>query len=284
MPDGTGKRLSEYLKDNSLERQTRRSSGKESGRKWDAHVIHDGKADPDVQQLLAVGRGKRRRWLGDLVLRKMAGSMTADAMEALFQPAPFGESRVSLLEQISSPENAAIWDMFRSIDPDKQTKVLQRWEAHIRAEREGEDAGPGPAQQAWQRWATVSRKARTVLKRASPELVAVIELSFLHFLEEEDETQLEVALQEGFLRLIAHGLAAFHGLTSVSRDAEGASGRSVLVSKPRSGAPTVAPQITCADILFALEDMPAGGLTPALLGEFAATHDRSSSEASFVIV
>lgn len=78
--------------------------------------------------------------------------------------------------------------------------------------------------------------------------------------------------------------AAFHGLTSASRAAEGASGRSVLVSKPRSGAATVAPQITCADILFALEDMPAGGLTPTLLGEFAATHDRSSSEASFVIV
>ncbi len=53
------------------------------------------------------------------------GSLTADAMEALFQPAPFGETRVSLLEQISSPENAAIWDMFRSIDPDKQSKVLQ---------------------------------------------------------------------------------------------------------------------------------------------------------------
>lgn len=45
-------------------------------------------------------------------------------MEALFQPVPFGEVRVSWLEQISSPENAALWDMFRSIDPDKQSKVL----------------------------------------------------------------------------------------------------------------------------------------------------------------
>lgn len=239
MPDGSGKRLSEYLKDNSLERQTRRSSSKGSERKWEAHSGHNGNADPDVQQLLAVGRGrgvwpwlesftgqqtgvwtrlllfsdaiillaisentsrflgtylckgkspipsvlagKRRRWLGDLVLRKMAGksfhmlctiisaehpiahckggatcpsglprgvsclrqiafvisqvltsylvlhpkgSLTADAMEALFQPVPFGEVRVSWLEQISSPENAALWDMFRSIDPDKQSKVL----------------------------------------------------------------------------------------------------------------------------------------------------------------
>ncbi len=63
MPDGTGKRLSEFLKDNSLEGQTRRSSGKEGGRKWDAHSFHDGKADPDVQQLLAVGRGVRASWL-----------------------------------------------------------------------------------------------------------------------------------------------------------------------------------------------------------------------------
>lgn len=53
-----------------------------------------------------------------------SGSLTADAMEALFQPVPFGEVRVSTLEQVSAPEHAPIWDMFRSIDPDKQTKVL----------------------------------------------------------------------------------------------------------------------------------------------------------------
>ncbi len=76
--------------------------------------------------------------------------------------------------------------------------------------------------------------------------------------------------------------AAFHGLTSISRSSE--AGRAVMVCKPKSGAATAVPQITCADILFALEDMPSGGLTAALLGEFAATHDRSCSEASFVIV
>lgn len=47
-----------------------------------------------------------------------------DAMEALFQPVPFGEVRESVLEKISTPDNAPIWDMFRSIDPDKQQKVL----------------------------------------------------------------------------------------------------------------------------------------------------------------
>ena len=62
MPDGTGKRLSEYLMDNSLERQTRRSSGKGKS-KWDAHGGNNGNADPDVQQLLAVGRGNYKPFL-----------------------------------------------------------------------------------------------------------------------------------------------------------------------------------------------------------------------------
>ena len=47
-----------------------------------------------------------------------------NAMEALFQPVPFGETRQSVLEKISTPENAPIWEMFRCIDPDKQHKVL----------------------------------------------------------------------------------------------------------------------------------------------------------------
>lgn len=43
-------------------------------------------------------------------------------------------------------------------------------------------------------------------------------------------------------------------------------------------------EISCADILFALEEQPAG-LTPALLARFVSAHgsDRSS-EASYVIV
>ena len=54
----------------------------------------------------------------------ITGALTVDAMEALFQPVPFGEVRESVLEKISTPDNAPIWDMFRSIDPDKQQKVL----------------------------------------------------------------------------------------------------------------------------------------------------------------
>lgn len=61
--------------------------------------------------------------------------------------------------------------------------LLQKWEAHVREGR-GAPASPDGAQRAWRAWAGVSRKARLVLKRASPELVAVLELPLLHFLEQ----------------------------------------------------------------------------------------------------
>ena len=37
---------------------------------------------------------------------------------------PFGEVRTTVLERISTPELAPVWDMFRLIDSDKQAKVL----------------------------------------------------------------------------------------------------------------------------------------------------------------
>ena len=87
-----------------------------------------------------------------------------------------------------------------------------------------------------------------------------------------------------------HAQAAFHGLPSSSREAASGEGRSVVVRKPRAAAKGVvaasgaAPQITCADILFSLQDQPAG-LTPALLARFVSQHGHeSSSEASYVLV
>ena len=51
---------------------------------------------------------------------------TAHDMEALFKPVPFGYSdHVGPFEQIASPLYAALWDHFRSIDMDKECKVLQ---------------------------------------------------------------------------------------------------------------------------------------------------------------
>ena len=76
MPDGSGRHLAQYLKDNSLESGSpQRSKSRGKARRWDAREApHSGSgADPDVALLFKVGREKRRRWLADTLLRKMAG-------------------------------------------------------------------------------------------------------------------------------------------------------------------------------------------------------------------
>ncbi|KAK9845871.1 hypothetical protein WJX81_004685 [Elliptochloris bilobata] len=143
----------------------------------------------ELEALMRVGREKRTRWLNDKLLRDMA----------------------------VSAENQALWDMFRSIDFDKQSRVLERWEAHVKSA--SAPARPSAALVALQAWAGIKRKARDALKRAPPSLVDEIELRVLQFLEQGDCGELVLQLDDGFQRLLAHGLAEFHGLTSASRPA-----------------------------------------------------------------
>ena len=56
----------------------------------------------------------------------MAGALTAAEMASLFKPVPFGAPRGSSpWELAAQPEHAVLWDLFRSLDMDKQSRVLQ---------------------------------------------------------------------------------------------------------------------------------------------------------------
>ena len=76
--------------------------------------------------------------------------------------------------------------------------------------------------------------------------------------------------------------ASFHGLLSTSDPSENQDAKTVTIRRPKGVSAGSAPEMTCADILFALAEQPAG-LTPALLAQYAGqhSHDRSS-EASYV--
>lgn len=108
--------------------------------------------------------GRPRRWLNDKLLRDMAGTLTARDMvrgtaglaaalwpaphlsnealsvhsknpgaagftllqEALFKPVPFGETgHASIFSRAVAPEHVQLWDLFRSVDMDKESRVLQ---------------------------------------------------------------------------------------------------------------------------------------------------------------
>ncbi len=135
-------------------------------------------------------------------------------MEAQFKPAPFGWTghMRPLTQAMQTPEAAALWDNFRSIDPDKEARVLAKWAEHTRQQQPG---GAGSAQQrdsaplrqrpppsragvALQRWAGVGRKARTALKRANPSSVLQLELQILDFMEQVCGLTVWVAGQGAF--------------------------------------------------------------------------------------
>ena len=92
-----------------------------------------------------------RRILNERLLRDMSGPLThagdeqlscrqalgptafqtspdPAGMVELFQPAPFGYStHLTPLQQALLPENVGIWELFRNIDSDRQSRVLQVW-------------------------------------------------------------------------------------------------------------------------------------------------------------
>ena len=65
--------------DNSLSSGQPRSRSRGKARQWEKTSAPGQQgsagADPDVALLLRVGREKRRRWLADTLLRKMAGEI-----------------------------------------------------------------------------------------------------------------------------------------------------------------------------------------------------------------
>jgi hypothetical protein len=67
----------------------------------------------------------------------MAGDLSAEDMEGLFKPIPFGDPRPpSIWQQVSTtsttnPHLAELWEHFRSVSSDRQSRVLEKWQEHI---------------------------------------------------------------------------------------------------------------------------------------------------------
>jgi len=196
-------------------------------------------ADMDPAELEAAGKlGARRfrRWANDRILRDLAGKLTAEDMQGLFSPVPFGNAPVkSALQLASEPRAYAIWESFVSIDMDRQARVLEKWEAHIREERRlGRLPSRVPPEvKALQAWGKVSRKARHGLRQAS---LAAVEALEAEVLAAKEEGEVGLCLSSSFQRLLVHGIAEYHHLLSASRT-EGDGTRVTHVKLRRGEAP-----------------------------------------------
>lgn len=197
----------------------------------------------EIRAIERVGHRRRRQWLNDKLLRDLAGAMSTQDMERQFKPVPFGfPAPPSAFTLASAPEHAAVWEHFRSIDSDKEARVLQAWEAHNRRPQPRHHlagslevsavAGAPPAvlqhpqaataadaaAAALARWCRVERRSRAALKKAPVHVVLCLELQALQLVEQGDPSAqlLLEDLADGFARLLVHGLAQYHGLQSTT--------------------------------------------------------------------
>lgn len=206
----------------------------------------------ELKLIAAAGVRRRRRWFNDKVLRDMAGPLSAADMEAQFKPAPFGFTDfVSPLTQAQRPEHAALWENFRNIDAERESRVLQKWTEHQREQRRAVVARrrpATPAEVALKQWARVGKKARAALKRANPSSVLQLELQVLDFIEATRHgEQLVLPMEDGFARLLVHGLAEFYSLLSASKDVSGTQSVVVYHRAPAAGAGAGAAAAAAAD-------------------------------------
>ena len=143
----------------------RRSKGpKDPSTGWQLPPVRHSRAEPSEEEseqlalALRAGRSRRRRYLHDSLLRDLAGELwlvelssiaafghnaadcpprqpptlywpagplTLPDIQGLFSPIPFGDPAPPSAFQLAAGRYAPVWDAFRSIGMDKQTRVLQ---------------------------------------------------------------------------------------------------------------------------------------------------------------
>ena len=205
--------------------------------------------DAEYAELIAVskvGQRRQRRWMNDKLLRDMAPALTAKDMESLFKPAPFGETGyISAFTLAADPEYAPLWELFRSVDADKQDRVLLKWAAHVEELRASVEVKPRVdanlmgATVALQGWAAIAPRGRKALRRASRGCVQELEAPMLRLLDgvssaEEGERGVTIETEDCFGRLLVHSLAHFHGLLANTAAGSNANGKRDVVVKKKT--------------------------------------------------
>eukprot|EP01026_Neomeris_dumetosa_P075769 TRINITY_DN805_c1_g1_i2.p2 TRINITY_DN805_c1_g1~~TRINITY_DN805_c1_g1_i2.p2 ORF type:complete len:309 (+),score=54.18 TRINITY_DN805_c1_g1_i2:262-1188(+) len=289
MPDGSS--LKTYLQKNGFARDVdsshrkKRSGGKREkskaflsrwqvasgvvssvrkGKKENPHEPHE------LEGLSKLGMRKLMRCMSDRMLRDMAGPMTAEQMDSLYQPAPFGDTgyRTAFRRLIEHPGENQVWAKFLDITMDKEIKVLERWEAHVKAEKLPKKQKSTPAQLALSRWSRVSRECRKFLKKAHWQQVWDVESQIIEFMQQTGEEavmkELDLPYDDYYEKMILVGLAQYHKLR-FEYDEELCT---VCLTIPSKDEKATSVNVTCCDILEAMEIYRGEGLTPGKLQLF----------------
>ncbi|XP_022150187.1 uncharacterized protein LOC111018421 isoform X1 [Momordica charantia] len=154
---------------------------------------------------------KSRRWLNDRLLMELVPRLNAEEVRGLFAPPPWGDD---VRPTTFSMTNAEDWDKFRSIDMDKEAKIIGVLE-NSSAKRKGHiDADKMAFLNAWRR---IECRTREALRRSFlPELVEGFEGCIRSFISDTSKDVLTLRVQDPFHRLLLHGVCEFYNLDSVT--------------------------------------------------------------------
>lgn len=284
MPDGRplGAYLSESQEKHKGKRRHQREQKKEKKDGWTyrhqkyssngkdssmASYLASHLDDEELDSLNKLGQRRQRRWKNDLLLRAMAPELTADAIDGLFKPVPFGDIHPpSAFTQVADDEHVQqLWHMLLSVTTEKQERILEKWDAHVRDLSKKSDTlqqnntdrihanaktviGNGYSE----RWRhKVSAAGKMALRKAPAQTLRDIESKIIQCVVIPEMT-VDVYADDGFGRLLAHSIAQFHGLQSKSKTAD--QGRYVQVSNHDRESHIRPVYIGIADFVFALTD------------------------------
>ena len=228
----------------------------------------------ELEALSKLGQRRQRRWLNEHVLREMAPDLTAEAIDSLFKPVPFGEPRrPSVFVEICDESYAPIWDIFRMVDMDKEQRILGKWEAYVRElensvvshrsctslgkTEKDEEQRVVAAKQYHDRWGKLMQKGKVALKKAPRAYIEEIEKGMMACLTEWNDTSSAndavcmMRPEDSYGRLLTHSIAELHGLCSKSKECS--SGKCVEICRQKTG--NNAPGYVCVnDLLWLVQD------------------------------
>ena len=197
-------------------------------------ALEEAELKEELASVARLGHRWRRRWANDRLLRELGGNMSVAEMQAQFMPPPFGApAKPTAFEAMLDAQARGEWTGFHKVDMDKEKAFLDKVRAAEAASRTHRHESESYAAAGWARTSARARAALRSVARRSPERLEDLENVVLDFAEEFADTarELVLPLDDGFGRLLAHGLCEFHGVAATSRPTE-RGGKELVVRAP----------------------------------------------------
>ncbi|KAL8092720.1 uncharacterized protein LOC141692375 isoform X1 [Apium graveolens] len=159
-----------------------------------------------------VSNRRTRRWINDRLLMELVPRLNAEEIRGLFAPPPWGDE-VPLSAFCMT--NGGEWDKFRSIDMDKEIRVIETLGGSSSKKKGRVDVDKMAVLAAWHR---VNCRTREALRRSFlAELIDNYEACLRVFIQEgRDDDVLVLHVKDPFHRMLLHGVCEFYDLVSVT--------------------------------------------------------------------